>query len=116
MLPGFGENSLSRIKDCSCVTTSQGSDEMNGLNVQERAAHDKIRDTFKTLLVQLRQAGVMVGEIRDYFQVWNVEKIQQNKDDFVERLVRYYKTEAARRPHVQPRTGMKAPTGCLTIW
>ena len=65
------------------------------LKDDEKAVYKMVRAAFSTLRREMVDAGVMIGNIENYFpQVWSMEKVLQNEADFKERLIRYFALEA----------------------
>ena len=65
------------------------------LSADEKAVYKMVRGAFNTLRREMVDAGVMIGNIENYFpQVWSMEKVMQNEADFKERLIRYFALEA----------------------
>lgn len=64
----------------------------------ERSVYHKARSTFNELHSEMKQSGVMVGEIKDYMpQLWNTEAIQKDPDAFLRALTSYLQSEVPSR-------------------
>jgi len=68
------------------------------MDAAERAAYKNIRGIFDRLHGEMKDQGVMIGAVNNYFpQVWNVEKIRQNEDAFLKSMANYFKRESMDR-------------------
>lgn len=79
-----------------------GSRQEKALNTQERRIWTQIRNAFASERRELINAGVMIGDRGPNYlpQVWNTAKIQKNRDEFLEKMMRYYKVEATARGEI----------------
>lgn len=79
------------------------------LTVDEQGVYKMVRGAFNTLRREMVDAGVMIGNIENYFpQVWSMEKVMQNEADFKERLIRYFALEAKEEGRVLTRENAEA--------
>jgi len=68
------------------------------MDAAELAAYKNIRGIFDRLHGEMKAQGIMIGTVNNYFpQVWNVEKIRQNEDAFMQSMANYFKREAEDR-------------------
>lgn len=72
-----------------------GSRQEKALNSQERAIWNQIRTSFSNERTEMIAQGIYVGDRGPNYlpQVWNPEKIRKNKNEFIEKMMRYYKVE-----------------------
>ena len=85
------------LKIVNAIRRGPDSEAAKNLTTAERFAYNKVREMFKNIHYELTEAGVMVGRVKDYFpQVWNVEKILRDPDNFQTALARYFISEADR--------------------
>jgi hypothetical protein len=65
------------------------------LNDQERKIWNQIRDSFAKERKEMLDVGMYVGDRGPNYlpQVWNKDKIQKNRDEFTQTMMRYYKVE-----------------------
>lgn len=88
-------DSMKRI--VSALRRSPGSRQESNLSAAESAIYTDIKTLFKNELKAMREAGVLVGNIENYFpQVWNADKIKENKPAFIAALADYFSVEAKR--------------------
>lgn len=79
------------------------------LTMDEQGVYKMVRGAFNTLRREMVDAGVMIGNIENYFpQVWSMEKVLQNEADFKERLIRYFALEAKEEGRVLTRENAEA--------
>ena len=73
----------------------RGSRQEKALNDQERAIFTQIQTRFQNELRNMRAAGITVGDRGPNYlpQVWNVDKIQRNRPEFVAKMSEYFKRE-----------------------
>ena len=91
------EQPRSYAKIVNAIRRGPESNATKNLNTAERYAYRKVREMFKNIHYELTEAGVMVGRVKDYFpQVWSVEKILRDPDNFQAALARYFVSEAER--------------------
>ena len=80
-----------------------GSKQEQALTPDELGVYKSIRAMFGDMHRRLVEAGVMIGNVTPYFpQVWSVEKIKANQDQFLDALSRYLLDEAASSPRSSP--------------
>jgi hypothetical protein len=75
----------------------RGSRQEKALNAQERSIFTQIQTAFQNELRNMRAAGITVGDRGPNYlpQVWNVDKIQSNRPEFVAKMAEYFKREKA---------------------
>ena len=87
----------SYLKIVNAVRRGPESEAVKNLNPGERFAYKKVREMFRNIHYELTEAGVMVGTVKDYFpQVWSVEKILRDPENFKLSLARYFISEGER--------------------
>jgi len=70
--------------------------EFSRLSQAEKDVVIHIQDLLGGELSQLRKAGVIVGRIENYFpQIWDVESLQRDKDEFIDELGNYFMAEGS---------------------
>jgi len=75
----------------------------SNLSADERRIYDRISTLFREELGRLRDAGVEIGNILNYFpQVWDVEAIRRNTDEFRAKLADYFQRESRLDPARSP--------------
>ncbi len=84
-------------KIVNAIRRGPGSNAVKNLTNAENFAYKKVRAMFQNIHYELTEAGVMVGRVKDYFpQVWSVEKILRDPDNFKAALARYFVSESER--------------------
>ena len=87
----------SYLKIVNAIRRGPDSEATKNLTSAERLAYRRVREMFQNIHYELTESGVMVGKVKDYFpQVWNVEKILRDPDNFQAALARYFISEADR--------------------
>ena len=73
------------------------------LTDQEKAVWNKIRSTLDNERRSMVRMGLRIGNRQNYLpQVWDAEKMRRNKDDFIQKMARYFEYERADRGEVNP--------------
>ena len=75
----------------------RGSRQEKALTDQERGIFTQIQTAFQKELRDMRAAGITVGDRGPNYlpQVWNVDKIQSNRQEFVAKMAEYFRREKA---------------------
>lgn len=85
----------SHKKIVKALRRDPGSPEELALTETELVAYKELRKFFTQMRGRLDETGVMSGKIDTYFpQVWSVEKIEQNFDEFAANLGKYFVDES----------------------
>jgi hypothetical protein len=70
----------------------------SALTDQEKGVWDKIRTTLNNERRAMIRMGMRIGNRENYLpQVWDAKSIRKNKDDFVQKMARYFEYERADR-------------------
>ena len=87
-------------------TALRDQDQVKYLTTEERKAYSAARSYLDKAIVRLKDAGIMVGEVKkNYFpQVWRKDLITANREGFVDVLSRYFQREH------EVRDGSRLPT------
>ena len=65
------------------------------LRGDERKLYDMLRAQFKNELEEMRGQGLFVGKIKNYLpQVWDINMIMKNEEEFLVKMAAYFKSEA----------------------
>ena len=74
-----------------------GSRQEKALSTEERNIYEQIRLTFDQEREELTKLGFNVGRRENYVpQVWDAKKIGKRRDEFIEKMAKYYKADRAR--------------------
>jgi hypothetical protein len=85
--------SFTRI--AKALRRGQGTKYWTDLAPEELAIANAIRNKFIDKLGELRNSGIVMGEVKNYFpQIWDVEKIKANSDRFTKLLADYLERES----------------------
>ncbi len=73
-----------------------GSSAEQALKPQEYAIYNKMRNEFESIADQMKQAGVLMGNIKhNYFpQIWSKEHLEKDPDKFMDAMARYFMADA----------------------
>lgn len=88
----------SHLRILDAVRRGGASPEFANLSADEREVAKQIIDAFASAHAKMKELGMNAGNIKNYFpQIWQVNKIQKNKPEFVDRLTSYFMREASDR-------------------
>jgi len=110
-----GPQPLSHARILKALRMGTGSNEFRALNETEQQAALKIRSMLDGEYEELRRAGVLVGRVDNYFpQIWDVETLSANKDEFIEELGNYFIAES--RYEGRPLSVEEAQSRAMGVW
>jgi len=82
-----------------------GQRKVKALRPKERSAYTLIRQHFDNALQEMRESGMLVGEIKNYFpQIWDIDAIQHSPEAFQLRMKDFLLREWKREGVMQDRT------------